>query len=234
MLFFDGCQKNQLVEKYVFSDREKQVNELDQNISSLINNKSMHDSVKTQSVNIHCFVQRYTGAARPYVHYMGELLNDIGIGALRETEEGALYSIYSVDQGGKLLVFYNNEEWREETADRPILRWFYVREELCFNDFKELIENRSSMEEVIHVDETEQIFENIWFGDWPAEEQKPEEFVTWHYLSDGILELWYRQEKGDAVVFDYVWKPDFDLEDWQAETHTPYNARVLDIDWFPC
>ena len=232
-LFFGGCQKNKLAEKYVFFHQEKQLNEFDQNISSLINGTNMCDSVKVQSVNIHQFVQRYTGVARPYVHYMSELVNDIGIGLLRETEEGTLYSIYSVDQGGKLVVFYNNEEWRKETEDRPILRWFYIREELCFNDFKELIENKCSMEEVIRVDETEQIFENIWFGDWPFDEQKPEEFITWHYLSDGILQLWYRQEQGKTVVFDYVWNPDFDLEDWQAAVHRPYNARVLDIDWFP-
>ncbi|MBO5929517.1 MAG: hypothetical protein J6Q42_05830 [Clostridia bacterium] len=232
MVFFGGCKKNQLVVKYVISDQESQIYEVDQNISSLIDNTSTLESVKISSVDIHDFVQKHFPFALPYTYRMSELSNDMGLGLLRETEEGALYSVYPVDQGGKLLVFYNNEEWQEETDDRSIMRWFYVREELCFDDFKELIENKCSIEEVIRVDETEQIFKNLWFGEWLSREPKPERFGSWHYLSDGILELAYEKNEKGAVLVDYAWHPDFQLDDWQAAMYTPYNARVLDIDCF--
>ncbi len=226
-----GCQKNQLTEKYVLSDREKQVYDFDENISSLINNTSTLDSTKTDFVDIHRFVQRYNPFTFPWAYRMSEIINDIGIGLLRETEEGALYSIYPVKQGGRLLVFYNNEWYRTAIDDRPVLRWFYIRNQLCFNDFKKVIENKCSIEEVIKIDETEQIFKNIWFGDWSDSEEKYEQIGSWHYLSDGILELVYQRDKDSAFIIDYRWHSDFDLEDWQAAKHTPYNARVLDIDW---
>ncbi len=232
MVFFGGCQKNQLVAKYVISDQESKTYEFDQNISSLIDNTSTQDSVEIPSIDIHYFVQKYCPFTLPYTYRMSELANDRGLGLLRETEEGALYSVYPVDQGGKLLVFYNNEEWREKTDDRPIMRWFYVREDLCFDDFKELIENKSSIEEVIRVDETEQIFKNLWFGEWLSREPKPEQFGSWHYLSDGILELVYEKDEERAALVDYAWHPDFQLDDWQAAMYTPYNAQVLDADMF--
>ncbi len=225
-----GCKGgNDLQEAYVMRKGDDPSYEV---ADYTVDNTTPYQELITKKVDIHSFAQAYSFVIYPWSPKMSQIAAEVGLECVREISNGALYSVHEVEQGGLLYIFYNNEEWREEGKDRPVLRWFYVREDLCYADFEKIVEEGGTMDDVIKIDETEQIFYNIHSGEWIGEEP-PELFPTWHYLSDGILELGYQRE-GDTfvVVPEYCqWFPEFTLIDWQAARCYPINAEIFEFDW---
>ncbi len=198
-----------------------------------VDNTTPHEELLPETVDIHAFAQKYSFLVKPWSVSMNRIDEELGLDCVRETPEGALYSVHKVKQGGLLYVFYNNYGWIDDPEEgpypRPVRRWFYVREDLCYADFEDVLEEKGTMDDVIRVDETEQIFFNLHSAEW-IDEEPPEEFYTWHYLSDGILELGYRREGDTFVLYTHIWKPDFDLDNWSESIDTPYNAQILEMD----
>lgn len=227
LLFSCGCSSNNnLKTKYVLQPENRQT--FSESVSFKVDNTTPYEELISKTVDIHTFAQKYSFLVAPWNYTMNQIDADFGLECVRETSEGALYSIHKVAQGGLLYVFYCTEEGAHP---HHVRRWFYVRDDLSYADFESVIEQKGTMKDVIRVDETEQIFYNLHSAEW-VEDEPPTEFCTWHYLSDGILELWYRREENSLMLADYhVWKPDFDLDYGAESVDVPYNARILDIDW---
>ncbi len=204
-------------------------------VSYTVDNTTPYEELITKKVDIHTFAQKYSSFIFPWTVDMSQICNDVGIECIRETDEGALYSVHKVKQGGLLYVFYNNESWREKNDDRWVRRWFYVREDLKYADFKQVLEEKGTMSDIIAVDEAGQIFDNIFSGEWVDEKKSVDYFdkgyySTWHYLSDGILEIGYRKQGDERGIYYHKLEADFNLSDGRDGVDEPYNAKILEID----
>lgn len=191
-----------------------------------IDNTTPYEELITETVDIHMFAQRYDPFGKRNIADVEEY---IGIECLRNTDEGALYSVHKVKQGGLLYVFYDNYDWNKNLTNRSIIRWFYVRERLSFSDFENLTEGIDTIDDVIKINESEQIFLNIYraYPNFIGEEV----LYTTHYLEDGILDVMYKLIDGKLIFTDIYLTENFDCPDLDESKYYPYNARILDIDW---
>lgn len=191
-----------------------------------IDNTTPYEELITKTVDIHTFAQRYDPYGKRNINDVKEY---VGIECLRNTDEGALYSVHKVKQGGLLYVFYDNYDLSKNLANKSIIRWFYVRERLSFSDFENLTEGIDTIDDVIKINQSEQIFLNIYrsYPNFIGEEV----LYTNHYLKDGILDIKYKLIDGKLIFFDKQLTENFDCPDLDASIYRPYNARVLDIDW---
>lgn len=232
MLFSCGCSDNSNLEAmYVLRHETEQTPS--EVVSFKVDNTTPYEELISKTVDIHMFAQKYSFLVKPWTFYMNQIDADFGLECVRETAKGALYSVHKVEQGGLLYIFYCNEIWRDNQEEgpypRPVRRWFYVREDLSYADFERAIEEKGTMDDIIRVDETGQIFYNLYSADW-IDEEPPTECYTWHYLSDGVLELSYRREGNTFVLVNHNWRPDFDLDYGAEAVDIPYNAQILEID----
>ena len=191
-----------------------------------IDNTTPYEELITKTVDIHMFAQRYNPFGKRNISDVKEY---VGIECLRNTDEGALYSVHKVKQGGLLYVFYDNYDWKKSLANKSIIRWFYVRERLSFSDFKALDKGIDTIDDAIAINKAEQIYLNI-FRAAPAYWDK-EVLYTTHYLEDGILEVGYKLIDGKLIFTDLYLTENFDCPDLDESKYYPYNARILDIDW---
>ena len=191
-----------------------------------IDNSTPYEELITKTVDIHMFAQRYNPFGKRNISDVKEY---VGIECLRNTDEGALYSVHKVKQGGLLYVFYDNYDWNKNLTKKSIIRWFYVREQLSFSDFENLNEGVDTIDDVIKINESEQIFLNIYraYPDFIGEDV----LYTTHYLGDGILDVAYKSVDGELIFSDIYLTENFDCPDLDESRYHPYNARILDIDW---
>ena len=191
-----------------------------------IDNSTPYEELITKTVDIHMFAQRYNPFGKRNISDVKEY---VGIECLRKTDEGALYSVHKVKQGGLLYVFYDNYDWNKNLTKKSIIRWFYVREQLSFSDFENLNEGVDTIDDVIKINESEQIFLNIYraYPDFIGEDV----LYTTHYLGDGILDVAYKSVDGELIFSDIYLTENFDCPDLDESRYHPYNARILDIDW---
>ncbi len=172
-----------------------------------------------EAIDIHFVVEKYLLNSQN-VH-LSDIAAGIGIDTLRETEAGALYSVHPVKQGGRLFIFYVNEE------NNSLMQWFYVNKSVSYKDF-EMIQEGVSIDDVKRVDPAAQIFENIYNAneDW----QKDGYAMSWHYLSDGILELGYKMENNKLIVLSKQFSGDFEVHRYNADKSPIYDGHILPID----
>lgn len=191
-----------------------------------IDNTTPYEELITKTVDIHMFAQRYNPLGKRNINDVQEY---VGIECLRNTDEGAWYSVHKVKQGGLLYVFYDNYDRNKKFSNKSIIRWFYVRERLSFSDFENLNEGVDTIDDVIKINEAEQIFLNIYraYPDFIGEDV----LYTTHYLEDGILEVGYKLVDGKLIFSDIYLTGNFDCPDLDEAKHHPYNARILDMDW---
>ena len=190
-----------------------------------IDNTTPYEELITKTVDIHIFAQRYDPFGKRNIADVEEY---VGIECLRNTDEGALYSVHKVKQGGLLYVFYDNYDWNKNLANKSIIRWFYVRERLSFSDFENLTEGVDTIDDVIKLNGSEQIFLNIYcaYPNFIGEEV----LYTTHYLEDGILDVAYKLVDGKLVLSDKQLTETFDCPDLDEAIYHAYNALILDID----
>ena len=112
-----------------------------------------------EAIDIHFAVEKYLLDSQNV--RLSDIAAGMGIDTLRETEAGALYSVHPVKQGGRLFIFYVNEE------NNSLMQWFYVNKSVSYKDF-EMIQEGVSIDDVKKVDPAAQIFENIYNAneDW--------------------------------------------------------------------
>ena len=190
-------------------------------------NATPYQELLTKEIDIHSFMEKYC-LRDPYGSgEIEDIAADIGIECLRETEAGALYSIHKVKQGGLLYVFYMNSPKYPEY--HSIIRWFYVRGRASSKDFADLALNKSSIDSAIEINETIQIFYNLYNADkdyWNRESGLP----AWVYLDDGILELGFKPENNVLTLFFKEHNKDYNIHKMDAEKVEPYKACILDSD----
>ena len=154
---------------------------------------------------------------------------DFGVECLRETEAGALYSVHSVAQGGRLYLFYANfDDDPSALPDRRLIRWFYVQKPLSHADFADVGEG-TPFEKVKRIDPTLQIFENLYNID-PEKWEVTGGLNISLYLEDGILELGFDKTNGRHRLSASAFREGFQLDDLIASIRRPYNGRILDMD----
>lgn len=222
LILLVGCSNSNNLEKdYVIDYYSTTV--LDGNLEDFkIDNTTSYEELIKKEVDIHTFAQRYEPYGNKTIYDVAE---NIGIECLRKIDGGALYSIHKVKQGGLLYVFYNYNIGYEGAINR----WFYVRERLSFSNFENLIKNKNSIEDVIKINESEQIYFNIYRAhprDW-----EEEILYTMHYLEDGILDVAYKLVDGKLLFSDMHLTEDFDCPDLDAPLQYTYDAQILDTDW---
>ena len=190
-----------------------------------VDNEKLIADTKSEC-DIHHFIEKYC-LIDPYGEgNLEEIAADIGIDFLRETEAAALYSVHKIQQGGLLYIFYANFP---DSDYHYIVHWYYVQENLSSKDF-EKIEEGSSLSDVKKIDPTTQIFENIFEAD--RESWEIGYPITWHYLTDGILEIYYTCENGKIRAMGKRFFDDFRVTQ-NASVGYYYDGRVLPIDKLP-
>lgn len=130
--------------------------------------------------------------------------------------------MHPVKQGGRLFIFYVKEE------NNRLMQWFYVNKSLSYQDF-EKIQDGVSIDDVKKVDPAAQIFENIYHAD-PDYWKETGGFMSWHYLSDGILELGYKIENNKLILFFQQFSGDFEVHRYNADKSPLYDGHILPID----
>ena len=217
------------------------------NIDALIDNETPYEELITKEIDIHEFVQKFCISNLTGSGSLNRVNNEIGIECLRCTEAGALYSVHKVKQGGLLYIFYTRYE--DDSAVPPILRWFYVPKKRSRADFGTLqtglditdpnldldgidvesLPSGSNINAVKAIDPSVQIFENL--GNLQDKEYWDSNYLlTWHYLSDGIMEICYRYSAGEFKVLIKYFIEDYQIDDYSEPVRERYDGHILEKD----
>ncbi len=184
------------------------------------------DQLFTKEVDIHAVVEKYFMGQNQYGNIYGtnrleELAEDIGMECVRDTDAGTLYSVHKVKQGGRLYLIYDTSIYSR------VIRWFYVQKKLSYNDFSAIKEG-SSLDAVKRIDPATQIFENLYNSEkdfW----KEAGGMVSWHYLTDGILEIGYDISGSTPKVMIMKYAEDYQIEEI-ADRSRYYNCEILPAD----
>ena len=228
-----ACGSNDLDETYknesLESQNSFQASSIFKESSIMVsaNNTLPPDQLITKSYDIHYIIEKYfsnlnlvgTGTT------LTDIVNDFGVECLRETDKKAIYSVHKIKQGGFLYIFYANFTQTEDY--RGIIRWFYVQNSLSYSDFS-VINEGSTIDKVKAIDPTTQIFINIYKSNSEYWDESGG-FGSWHYLSDGILEITYQNKNGKLTITQLHFIEDFQITQWTAKSY-PYDGHILPID----
>lgn len=226
VIFFSSCASASLEKNYPVPAGIPETS-AEQSAIPEIDNFTDYNDLITKTDDIHYIAENFFCGNIYGSGSISDIAGAVGIECLRKTGDGALYSLHKIKQGGLLYIFYMSSP---EIPDyNSIIRWFYVREKLSSEDFKNLKLNESAIDSVIQIDETVQIFKNIFEADkkrWESESGMP----VWIYLDDGIMELGFSDNNGKTELFFKEHSENYIIYKADAENHTPYNAEILDID----
>ena len=195
-----------------------------------INNTLPPNQLITSTCDIHAIAQKYFQQGISITSfYLKDVAADFGVECLRETEAGALYSVHSIAQGGRLYLFYANfDDDPSALPDRRLIRWFYVQKPLSHADFADVGEG-TPFEEVKRIDPTLQIFENLYYSDTEAKELIGG-LQAWIYLTNGILDLDFVESNEGLRLGRSRLYENFKLNQYNTSINYPYNGRILDMD----
>ncbi len=237
---FTSCNFNNLKHQYTLSDIPH-TDRQEFDYTSLVNNELPAEKIIGKALDIHDIAEEYLDMSICYTTFsLFDILDGIGVECLRKTDAGTLYSIHKIKQGGKLYIFYLDLPDDSPSEDKTAIRWFYVRKELTSQDF-EGIQEGSTMDDVKKIDPATQIYENIYNAEMDkkrfskfltAAEYFGYLFASYHYLTDGVLELTYKEENGKLVVVQKLFIEDFELHQYSASRTYPYDGHLLPIDQF--
>lgn len=189
-----------------------------------IDNQTPYEKLLTKEIDIHAFMEKYCTYS-PFVSAdIRAIMDDIGIECLREPETGTLYSIHQAKQGGLLYIFY----LRVSDTTYLTMSNFYVQKKLSSQDFSE-IKEEDSFNKVKQIDPIAQIGENLYEANssyW----EKTGGCGTYHYLSDGVLELAFKKQNNRLIIiqkrlFDFSEIPQMGAKNY------PYIGKILEQDW---
>ena len=203
--------------------------EITQDYIFQVDNKTPYQELITKTVDIHMFAQNFDmyGSGRG----IDDVMEVFGVECLRRTPGGALYSIHKVEQGGLLYIFYNHDDRKTEIKTNEIRHWFYVRKRQSSEEIRNLKGKGATIEDVIEINEAEQIYLNCYRADPTFQGGEDGVLTTFHYFTDGILEIRYYWIYGEFVCVPYFLHKDFNLEDRKASEYSLYNAFIYGMDW---
>ena len=189
-----------------------------------IDNQTPYEKLLTKEIDIHAFMERHCSLSVFASGDMKEIVDDIGIECLRESETGTLYSIHKVKQGGLLYIFYV----RISDTDYWTMSNFYVQKKLSSQNFSGIKEG-DSFNKVKQIDPIAQIGENLYIAN-PSYWEKSGGCGNYHYLSDGVLEVTFKKQNGMLTV---IHKKLFDFSEipQMGEKNQPYIGKILGQDW---
>lgn len=251
VIIFTLCScSNSLEKEYTIKENDIDLIEADyvindSTIDRIKNNITPYNELITKEIDIHYFAQKYATDELYGCENINVIASDIGIECLRKIDGRTLYSVHKVKQGGLLYIFYEIPSDDIDAKFFDIMQWFYVRESLRYDDFKDLIKNESTIDDIIAIDNAQQIFKNLYYVNreyWNNQYFPNSNFVdengnyykgvfnSWQYLEDGILEIAYRIVDGEIIYYDSFLIEDFNIRDSNS-SYAPYcNACILDID----
>jgi len=198
-----------------------------------------YEELITKEFDLEAFIAKYY--PNPCLSMLKEPLkieqikDEYVIECFRKNEAKNYYSVHKAKQGGIVYIFYKYY-LEDENKKLSVYNWLYVREKLSESDF-ESIKVGSTLDDVIVVDQATEAIKNRMLG--IQEVHKP--FVThsMHYLEDGIMTIFYKYSDGKFYVVDKVVggtsvekRDRFHFDIYYPEYIAPYNAEVLDIDYF--
>ncbi len=226
---FSGCN-NSLKAKYdceKYADFKSAYKNIDrEKIKHLIDNETPYEELITKEIDIHYMAQKYFSKGIHCYGTLEDLMNDIGVECLRENAGGTLYCVYRVKQGGLLYVFYNKYGM--------MLQWFYVRNDLSYADLSDALRENSTLEDLKKIDDTLQIFENLYDSNSKMIQLMEGTYSATVYLNDGILDLGYKKENDEFVLILNELVPffsnNFIRQDFRSSVYETYDASVYDMD----
>lgn len=204
------------------------VPELPADITEWVDNETPWQELITVSYDINdmmeqLFLEPYLRFTTEYIT-VAELHAVFPIQCVRENEDGFVYFVYQIEQGGLLYVFLSPD--LEGGPPTTLREWFYVDGNRSYADFSS-IEEGDTLEDVKKIDPTVQIYENMM--DVDRERVEGMGANSYHYLTDGLLLIGYRYESGEYRIYGTVY-----LDDYEVGTNRSigYNITcpVLSID----
>lgn len=171
-----------------------------------VDNTTPWQELCTQEIDIHAL-------SEPYLSYLAigswwreglwDVVANVGVECLRETESGLLYSIHRVKQGGLFYIFYDQvvETGRYDVNARewgyPIAFSFYLQKKENSTAFATLTPG-ISLERVKAIAPSAQLTENICKTQ--PEYSKKGEMIIDLYCTDGILRVMTQKQGGEILV----------------------------------
>lgn len=93
----------------------------------------------------------------------------------------------------------------------------------------ESLPSGSNINAVKAIDPSVQIFENL--GNLQDKEYWDSNYLlTWHYLSDGIMEICYRYSAGEFKVLIKYFIEDYQIDDYSEPVRERYDGHILEKD----
>ncbi len=201
-------------------------------VLSRLDKKTPYEELITKTMDINAFFDKCydllpVSAITNGLHPLPEIDEVFGVECLRRNKAGNYYSVHKLKQGGLLYIFYIDLEpikylWMHN--------WFVVQKSLSYEDFS-TISKGSSYEDVEAVDPAADIYEQRRLSGFEkTSKQSPLDLVTRHYLTDGILTIYYEFVDGKLVVHYLEYRKNFQVDVLGASSYPSYNGRILDID----
>lgn len=198
-----------------------------------INNELPYDSLITHTVDLNEFIEKlYVYPLSTNLgYYLYDVHKAIGIECLRETEQGNLYSVHKVSEGGLLYIFYARIA---HPAYMKVTGWYYVKKRVVSDDFAE-IKKGSTLKDVVVIDPAAVVYENIYNRNALLFNLKAVGLDTYHFMSDGVLKLHFVFNESDGGVnLEVAKKTIVDFDDaaliQQGERICSVSGRILPMD----
>lgn len=198
-----------------------------------INNELPYDRLITRSVGLNEFIEKlYVYPLSTNLgYYLYDVHKAIGIECLRETEQGNLYSVHKVSEGGLLYIFYARIA---HPAYMKVTGWYYVRKRVASSDFEQ-IKKGSAFKDVVDIDPAAVVYENIYNSNAFLFNLKAVGLDTYHFMSDGVLKLHFvlKESEGGGNL-EVTKKTIVDFDDiasiQEGERICSLSGRILPMD----
>lgn len=188
-----------------------------------------NEAVPATEIDIHVWMEKIVvpfAYCNGYGTTLPEVAGVVGMDCLRRNEGGTLYSLHKVKQGGWLLIFY-----RDRQEDPNVFCWYYVNKALSLSDFSSL-EEGDSFNKALAVDPNLQIFRNLYNAVPDLFEPLP--LVTYHYLSDGYLQMGFEEKDGTLSCMGKASFEGYSTREEDLarvpEGYVPYDCSLIPTD----
>ena len=220
--------------KYIVKMADPASVKLKKDVKLPANNDIPYEQLITRAVDIEEFVDKFYiyPLSMNLGYYLPDIYTSIGIECLRETEEGAIYSVHKVVQGGLLYIFYARIPGSRYVK---VADWYYVQKRLSHKDFQSLGKG-STLQEVVSIDPAARIYEKVYQNDSFTFDISDAGLSSFHFLTDGVLKIHYKKqvdEVGEKYIgIDKKIFVDFDnIQSIQpGERIHSLNGRILPMD----
>ena len=206
---------------------------MDKNLEALLkkeNNTADYNTLITKTVDINefiFFVQTCSSDSKYYYNrYLSieEFSSQYPIECLRKQRDNVLYSVHKVKQGGLLYVLFAG---RSDLNSYSLYTWFYVKKPLRYEEFEAIKEGKSTIEEVIAIDSSAEIFKTT-IEEYSKSVDLSKAF-SHHYLTNGILTIHYTKEDGKYIVDRIEYSKEFVRGGFSDGSS--FDVKIFDMDF---